>query len=292
MVVTDALRIAISDMVDTNGWCEADRIDQFVKKNFPRGQLSGSAFQAVRRRPVISNILTQKVEHPVSNASPLISGTMDLQIPTPTVMDQVRAWHVYDISTKETTSNHVKWSFAMSECYSMTNNTTVDQNETACAAIYSRNKDACTKMCSRASMTRLGVLYLGRAIVVRSGSTRTLDGVVPATETTRRAETKRLVQTLMENIDITLFAVIPQNNADVFVKEAPCIESWEKFNICYKQLCVLEDARQQTTRTRIQEAVGAIYDTGNAIVVLSIYDALMPCAAMPTAPMQFDMCSL
>ena len=31
------------------------------------------------------------------------------------------------------------------------------------------------------------------------------------------------------------------------------------------------------------------YDSGYRIAIFSLYDAIMPCAAMPTAPMQFDM---
>lgn len=196
-------------------------------------------------------------------------------------MDSLRAWHVYDIAAQQTTVTHVEWALLVAEAHARSE---VNVNGIT-------NVDVLNLRAKRSSMKRLTMLYLGRAIVVRSNTSRT-KSPGKLFSTGDMVTTRGMMERLMESTEeVDLLAVIPPD------LEAPIMRqrTVATFNECVTHLNNLHTARRSgaSRKVDITRALNALFtpnpEAPYRIVVLSKFDALMPCASMPTAPMQFDM---
>ena len=135
------------------------------------------------------------------------------------------------------------------------------------------------------------MLYLGRVIVIRSGITRSVRNDTSFMSNNDHTEVVRLVTQLVKSNAVIVLAVLPTEPR----KTSSDGLSQDAFNECYSLLTDLLNARDELDQdvvwddAVIKTAVHNIYKANMSVVVMSRFDALMPCAAMPTAPMQFDM---
>ena len=264
--VSDVLRTAMSDMMNEEKF-PSPTIEAFIHEIRDTGKDDGFEWKFDDNCP----LLKPKMSFDTFKSFGLFK--KDYR-----PMDYLRAWHVHDVAKGYTTIEHVKMALLVSAWKSKYDKIVNDGTQDKLKKMFGR----VDKMFTSDAMTRLGMLYLGRVIVIRGKTKRD------------KEEAKEMTNTALNNPRVVVLGVVhndpkPKEYAEYFKQknDNPDYSKYFKFWSLQKS-------------SNLSKIIDSFYgdnqdggwNQGYRVAILSMYDAIMPCAAMPTAPMQFDMSTI